>query len=216
MMLEAMLSGMRSGVKTEGNTIFLLNDFNTVADIVDKGPLKIPVTKGSTVTVGQDSRGTYMNFPGGTWNSVVNFGSSLLNCNEMELNILIADIPQFNTTYGSLIFDQRPAGQNGNFAIFSVDNSNNTTQRKAFTSIANTGYYGTTKWGVNDLLDVKIKYYSTKTELWINGKLEMSTPVHLNGVNNVNSGLGRHAFSGVAGVNPLQAKIFKFELRKIS
>lgn len=39
-MLEAMLPGMRSGVKTEGNTIFLLNDFNTVADIVDKGPLK--------------------------------------------------------------------------------------------------------------------------------------------------------------------------------
>lgn len=215
-MIEAMLSGKRSGPITEGNTIFLLTDFNSIADIVDKGPLNIPVAKGSTITVGQDSRGTYMNFPGGTWNSVVNFGSSLLNCNEMEINIKIADIPQFSTTYGSLIFDQRPAGQNGNYAIFGVDNSNGSNQRKAFTSIANTGYYGTTKWGVNDLLDVKLKYYSGKTELWVNSKLEASTNAHLSGIINNNAGLGRHAFSGVAGVNPLQAKIYKFEIRKIS
>lgn len=201
-----------------GEIIFQLSDFNTKADIVDRGPLHVPVVAGSTITVGSDADGKFMNFPGGTWNSVVTMGSTLLNCKEIEISILAKDILNTGGGYGALLFDNRPVNTNGNYVLFGP-NTRGDSFREFTANVNNQALtVNDTKIPANAKAEIRLTMYKDKTELILNSRLISTNraPGVLTSFIGNNAGIGRHGFASVSGVMPLIAKIYNFTMRKIS
>lgn len=216
-MLEALLVQKGNPPPTEGNIIFLLNDFSTVADIKDKGPQNISVNKGANLTVGQDSRGKYVLMPGSSWNDVINFGSSLLNCSEVEINMTVGDVLTTGGGYGALLFDNRPDRTNTNNLLFQiVTMGSGVYDRKFAVNTNNTGIYSTQSYGTSELLRIKVKVKANGTNVYVNDVNIISTPLKPVSFVGLYAGIGRHAFSNVSGTMPLKAKLFYFDIRKIS
>jgi hypothetical protein len=216
-MLEALLVQRKSPPPTEGNVIFLLNEFDTVADIKDKGPQGIAVTKGANITVGQDSRGKYINLPGGSWSDVVNFGSSLLNCSEVEINMTVADVLTTGGSYGALLFDNRPQSTNSNILLWQIVTiGSGANDRKFAINTNGSPFYSTQKYATDQLIRIKIKVKANGTNVFVNDELVVTSTVKPASFVGNYAGIGRHAFSGVSGTMPLKAKLYYFDIRKIS
>lgn len=123
-MLEMMTVEKKGGISRwngilpsqDSNTLFRMHTFNTSADIIDKGPNSIPVTKNGSVAVGSNNTGTYLNFPGG--GSWINWTSSLLNGNSYDMTMII-DTPTYSGgQYPLPLIDSRPSQTNGQYVSF--------------------------------------------------------------------------------------------------
>lgn len=97
----------------DDKTLFRMHSFNTTADVKDKSPNNIAVTN-SNVTVGSDSKGSYMQFNG--VNSSLAFTSAILNGTSFDATVIIGDIGYPTTAiYGGVILDGRPNVTNGRY-----------------------------------------------------------------------------------------------------
>lgn len=214
-MLESLLAG-RPPVGAAGQVMFMLSDFNAYSDIVDKGPQSIPLTIGPNVTVGKDSRGTYINFPGGNFNNTVKWAGTKLGFTELEINITAADIYQTGGQYGSMLFDTRPAQSNGAYFLITVDTSNGS--KRQFSSNVNSVDMGKFGPSIRDTekFDLKIRFLKKKTQFFCNGVLILESTAVLSPFVNQNPGLGYFAWGGVGGTMPFIGKVYYFDIRKIS
>lgn len=214
-MLESLLAG-RAPEGAAGQVMFMLNDFNAYSDIVDKGPQSIPLTIGPNITVGKDSRGTYINFPGGNFNNTVKWGGAKLGFKEVEINITAADIAQTNGQYGAMLFDTRPVSTNGAYFLITVDTSSNSERKfSANVNSNDIGKFGPSI-GTTEKFDLKIRLLKNKTQFFCNGLLIKESPAVLSPFVNQSPGLGYFAYSGVAGTMPFIGKVYYFDIRKIS
>lgn len=215
-----MLENLLSGVSPVSSTvIFQLKDFKTVSDIVDRGPLSIPVVRGGNVSVGSDANGSFIQMPGTSWADVVTFGNAKLSCNEVEINITIGDIEDTGGAYGPCILDGRPVRQNGDYVLFTVVASPNAIDGHYREVVANVGqnpFYPGTALPRKTIGKIKIVCLINKTSIYFNDKLVKTYNAGMTKFYGEELGLGRHAFSAVGGTMPLVAKIYYFDIRKIS
>lgn len=217
-MLENLLTGV-STVPPSGDVIFQLKDFKTVDDIVDRGPLSIPVTRGGAVSVGSDANGSFIQMPGASWADIVTFGSAKLSCNEVEVNIIIGDMEDTSGAYGPCIFDARPQGQNGNYLLFTIVGSPDAIEghyREFVINSGQNGFYPGAKLPKNTIGKLRVKCLKNKTFIYYNERFVASYNAGISNFIGDYAGIGRHAFSMVTGTTPLKAKIYYFDIRKIS
>lgn len=217
-MIENLLSG-KNTVPPSGNVIFQLSTFRSNADIVDRGPLNIPVTRGGNVSVGEDSYGSYILFPGGSFSDIVNFGDSRLSCKEAEINMTVGDILDTGGAYGPCMLEGRPNGQNGNYLLFLVIASNGAIggHYREFAVNANqNALYPGAKVSQSGINKFRVKCLKNKTEVYFNEVLVGTYAVGLNDFNGSFLSIGRHAFSSVTGTTPFKGKVYYMDVRKIS
>ena len=196
----------------ESSPVFLMKDFNTTADIKDKGPHSIPITNNGNLPVGSDQYGTYINFTGNT-SQWLEFSSSHLDLGQCEITMVLGNFQYRNTQYGSAILDCRPYQTNGPYfllgyssstpAPFNVSVTYNSSQTLATPKIDSDLYP----------ITLKIQIRTTGTTIFINGNPVATSNYTINFVNQKFK-VGRNAFIATAAVPYLNAKIYKFEIRK--
>lgn len=198
--------------KVESSPVFSMRDFNTTADIKDKGPYAIKITNNGNIPVGSDQFGTYMNFTGNTtqW---LEFSSPYLDLGQCEVTMVLGNFQYRNTMYQNPIIDCRPYQTNGAYFSFSYT-SNEQAPFKLYTMYNNT--VNATTPGIDAALypiTVKIQIRTTGTIISVNGNPVASSTATINFVNQQFK-VGRNAYIATAAVPYLYAKIYKFEIRK--
>lgn len=198
--------------KVEGVPVFSMKDFNTTADIKDKGPYSIPITNNGNIPVGSDQYGTYMNFTGNT-SQWLEFSSTYLDLGQCEITMVLGNFQYRNTQYDNPILDCRPYQTNGPYfllgytstqqAPFKLSLTYNSSQTVVTPTIASELYP----------ITMKIQIKTSGTVIYINGNPVATTSYTINFVNQKFK-VGRNAFIGSAAVPYLYAKIYKFEIRK--
>lgn len=101
-----------------GEIIFdLKGPFNNLSDIVDSGPLNVPISRVGSISVGTDEDGSFIRIPSNRAN-YISFGGAVFNGPNIivELSIKIMDDSD------SLVFDTRPTSGNGNYSFLGMWN----------------------------------------------------------------------------------------------
>lgn len=213
-MLEMMYSGAKGWrpPAADANTLFRLVDFNSAADIVDRGPNKISVTNNGGLTVGKDAIYTYMLFNAAKW---LSFTSSLLNRTNIELTWVVGDILKVNSQYGGPLLDTRPVGSNGNYHIFGINqNAAAPPYKLVYNYPSSTSTAFDTTLGVSKYPSViKLRITSTGAQVLVDGKVVYTDSV-ASALSTANLKIGRSAFAS-AGVPELYLKMYFFEIKAI-
>lgn len=190
----------------DANTLIRMHTFNTISDIVDKGPNNISVTRNGNVSVGSNSIGSYVNFPGsGSW---VNFSSSLLNGNSYDMTFIID-----NPTYtGGPLIDSRPTQTNGQYVVFGFgENSPFTTSL----------YYNSTLYSNSSSVSASsfpvVLVYKVRPSVitcYAGDTLIATWTGNFNFVNNAPFKIARNAYSNA--VPDAIFKMYYFDIKKVN
>lgn len=192
------------------NTLFRMHSFNSLADVRDKGPSAIPVTRGTAISVGRDETGSFMKFSGN--GSFVNFPSPLLNLPEVDIIMIVDSLAIENGSWaaGPALVDSRPSSVNGDYFTAGFDRFlpfRLATSFKAANSPLTTAIDNTKS-------RYDFSFRKTKSVVKINNVERLSWSITGNGLTgHQNWTIGRNAFKGV-GVPDLIGKVYYFELRK--
>lgn len=216
-MLEQMLLLKKKGSGWNGqipsadaNTLFRLANFTSLSQVKDSGPNSIPVTINGSVSVGSDSLGNFVNFPGS--GAFLSFTSSFLNGSNLDIKIIMS-YPVFpGGIYGASILDGRPNQTNGNYlsvfypnvAPFKIIPYYNATEGPNSSSIDQKEF--------PCVIDLKVRpgYIETSANGKVIGRWENSFTF----VNNAPFKIARHAYSNA--VPDAVFKMYYFEMKKVT
>lgn len=199
------------------NVLMSLENFNSTADIVDRSGNNITITNAASLPVSSNSYGTYINF-----NATQN---AWFSCKDPKLDIStncevyykISGVTfQGSRTYGSTILDTRPQNTNGNYFIL-ADTTNINAPIKLTINVNNTTGETSTltlPTDPNIPIEIRIRFLSTGTQVYVNDVLFVNSTQILNVVNQYFT-VGRNAFYQYGEVPYLNAKLYKFEIRQL-
>lgn len=217
MSLESLLFSGKSGNYWNGvlptqdaNTLIRLHTFNSTADIIDKGPLSIPVTITGTFTRGQDGHGTYLQF---TTSNYLSFSNAALTYSSFDITMILGNVVFPGGQYGPPLIDARPNLSNGNYiAVSHLPNAPFTTAL----------YYATTDGPAASASTpakdfpavVVVKCRPTSVTVLINGIVvhtwnrSFSWPQQ-------SYKIGRNAYAQNVAIPNLQARVYYFDIKKV-
>lgn len=195
----------------DANTLFRMHTFSSASDIRDKGPNAIPVTP-SNVTVGVDSRGSYMLFNG--VNSVVAFASSLLDSNSFDLRFILGDLGYSpSALYDVTLIDGRPNVTNGRYLTVGYNKAKPFGSNLAFQSVGNYGQELVPDGQFPIVITIKVR--PGKFEVVVNGKVIQTWAVSDTAFASQQWRIGRNAYSTSAQTPWLNGKVYYFDLKRV-
>lgn len=201
------------GNTTERVPVFQLVNFNTVQDIKDTSTNNITVNN-TGITVGTDARGTYMNFNGSTGNFLSFSNSVLTMADNYEIEIVLSSFTFRSNLYPNAIFDNRPAGTNGNY-IYLYYSSNEQPPYKfglAFPS-GTVQIVSSTTALANDLITIRLRSTGGIMSMYVNNILQGTVTTHP--FVGTNCKIGQNAFVGTATVPYLQCRMYSFKIFRL-
>lgn len=193
----------------DANTLFRMHTFSTLADVVDKGPNSVPVTRNGTFVVSNDPaygpkvRMTAANF--------LSWASTLLNAQSFDVTMILGNyaVPASSP----VLFDGRPNNTNGNYVAVSIFRASPT-----YTSFYHNQVQApaSTTFVIGaDPVVMTFKFRPNVQEAWVNGKLVLSWPGSFSYASNQNYKLGRNAYAASANIPNLQADLYYFDIKKV-
>lgn len=188
------------------NTLFRMTDFATTSDIKDKGPNAIAVTN-TSVTVGSNTLGTYMNFGATGYLTIAT--SALFNLASLDITVILGDVLFPGGQFGTSIIDARPVNTNGRYITMSTPPVAPLTLDFAYNSVG----IGTTPTIENTPFKVDLRLRPSEITVVANGT-PIKTMTGSFTYTNQQYKIGRSAFAS-AGVPNLRAKIYYIDIKSV-